>query len=103
MLQLEGCVCRTSYTPLAVTANRDKAPIKGLYRDFKSLEKRFGLLREGETAAASSTAAAGEATGAGIPVGDLESTEAEKDRVKGEIQAWKDDFEAREGRPALEE
>lgn len=34
---------------------------------------------------------------------DIESVKEEKKRVKREIQAWLDEFEAREGRAALQE
>lgn len=75
---------------------REKAPIKDLYRDFKDLERRLAANSEGgadEDAVTMST---------GILV-DIESAKEDKKRVKREIQAWLDEFEAREGRAALQE
>lgn len=75
---------------------REKAPIKDLYREFKELERRLAVNPEGgaeEDAATMST---------DIPL-DIGSVKEGKKSVKREIQAWLDEFEAREGRAAQQE
>lgn len=75
---------------------REKAPIKELYREFKDLERRLAVDPGGAEDDAATT------TGTDVPV-DIESVKEDKKRVKREIQAWLDEFEAREGRTALQE
>lgn len=87
---------------------RDKAPIKDLYRKFKDIEKQLANSVTDESFSAENREATegGEAArlGGGLNGGasvDPEDVKAQKHKVKREIQAWLDDFEAREGRPAL--
>ncbi|CAM9933966.1 unnamed protein product [Scytosiphon promiscuus] len=90
---------------------KEKGPIKDLYRDFKDLDRRLttisGVGGGGEHDEEASIVA-GNASGPQttvdrvVPV-DTESIRAEKKQVKHEIQTWLDDFEAREGRAALQE
>ena len=75
---------------------REKAPIKDLYREFKELERRLAVNQEGDAEEDAAT------TGTDIPL-DVESVKEDKKRVKREIQAWLDEFEAREGRTAQQE
>lgn len=87
---------------------RDKAPIKDLYRKFKDIDKQLAnSVTDGRFLAESREATEG-GDAAGLEGGlyggasvDPEEVKAEKKRVKREIQAWLDEFEAREGRPAL--
>lgn len=89
---------------------RDKAPIKDLYRKFKAIEKQLAdaVTDESFSAAGREATEGGEVAepgeelyGGAINSVDPEDVKAEKKRVKREIQVWLDDFEAREGRPAL--
>lgn len=75
---------------------REKAPIKDLYREFKELERRLAVNSAGGTEEDAETA------GTDMPL-DLESVKEDKKRIKREIQAWLDEFEAREGRSAQQE
>lgn len=86
----------TNDVPIPSSTNRDKASIKDLYLEFKDLERRLaesvGSGREDDTAT----------VGKDFPP-DIEGVKVEKKRVKREIQAWVEAFEAREGRAALQE
>lgn len=79
---------------------RDKAPIKNLYRELKDLERQLAVSGDNKVVAASGSLESGVSIGAVV---DMEGVKAEKKRVKREIQAWLEDFEAREGRPARQE
>lgn len=89
--------------PLAI---RDKAPIKGLYREFKTLDRRLADALDAEEKAAQNEGAAeaeGVLDGVSSPPMDVDDIKAEKKRIKGDIQEWLDAFEAREGRAAVQE
>lgn len=74
---------------------REKAPIKDLYREFKDLERRLAINSEGSADEDAAT------MGPDLPV-DMEGVKEDKKRVKREIQAWLEEFEAREGRAAVQ-
>lgn len=82
--------------PIPSSTNRDKASIKDLYLEFKDLERRLADTvvsgREDDMAT----------VGKDAPT-DIEGVKAEKKKIKREIQAWVEAFEAREGRAALQE
>lgn len=91
--------------PLPLSTDREKAPIKNLYIDFKELERRLAAcpsIGGGDDNAADNALRPEMAAGGDVPA-DLESVKAEKKKVKREIQTWLDEFEAREGRAALQE
>lgn len=90
--------------PLPLATDREKAPIKNLYNDFKELERRLAAcpdIGSGDDDAADALSPE-MAAGSDVPA-DMESVKAEKKKVKREIQSWLDEFEAREGRAALQE
>ena len=81
---------------ISAPVTREKSPIKDLYRDFKELDRRL--------ASGSGVGGEEDASTAGNDVpADVESVKTEKKKVKREIQAWLDEFEAREGRTAMQE
>ena len=83
-----------------LTPSRDNIAIASLYREVENLDKQLATL---EAAGTAESNAAQEVASDGGVVAKLEGLKAEKKRVKREIKAWLDDFEAREGRPALAE
>ncbi|CBJ31118.1 conserved unknown protein [Ectocarpus siliculosus] len=92
---------REGHTP----TTKEKAPIKNLYIDFKELERRLAAcpsIGGGDEDAADNALRPEMAAGGDVPA-DVESVKAEKKKVKREIQTWLDEFEAREGRAALQE
>ncbi|CAM9949607.1 unnamed protein product, partial [Hapterophycus canaliculatus] len=89
---------------------REKGPIKDLYRDFKDLDRQLAAISaaggggdddDDPSTIGSSAPKPGAAVDSDVPA-DMESVKAEKKRVKHDIQTWLDDFEAREGRAALQ-
>lgn len=74
-------------------------PLKDLYRHVKDLERQLVSSSSKE----SGVAEAGPVAGTSGPTVELESIKAEKKQVKREIQAWLEEFEAREGRAAQQE
>lgn len=96
---------------LASSTIREKAPIKDLYRDFKDLDRRLAAISdaggggdgEGDPSIIGSSASNPGVIVEGEVPTDMDSLKSEKKRVKHEIQTWLDDFEAREGRAALQE
>lgn len=88
--------------PLPLSTDREKAPIKNLYIEFKDLERRLAAIGGGEDDAAENALSPEMAAGNDVPA-DMESVKAEKKKVKREIQTWLEDFEAREGHAALQE
>ncbi|CAN0361238.1 unnamed protein product [Ascophyllum nodosum] len=80
--------------------SEDNIAIGSLYREVENLDKQLATLEAAKTAESN---AAQEVASDGGVVAKLEGLKTEKKRVKREIKAWLDDFEAREGRPALAE
>ena len=99
-MELQSILYNNISCAAPLTLSRDNIAIGSLYREVENLDKQLATLEAAKTAESN---AAQEVASDGGVVAKLEGLKTEKKRVKREIKAWLDDFEAREGRPALAE